>query len=121
MTKTYVPHLALVHYRIEHILSQFNGEISGAPSFASYEYEGGARNGAHSGSTALYQHNGSRYGLALGNGRFMSQENNKMGGLHGTKHKRGDIDRECAFQFSFKPHYYADHREPQSTVSRERA
>ncbi|QRV96350.1 Pumilio-family RNA binding repeat [Ceratobasidium sp. AG-Ba] len=49
-----------------------------------------------SGSTALYQHNGSCYALALGNGRFMSQENNnKMGELHGTKHKHGDINREC--------------------------
>ncbi|KAF8601264.1 hypothetical protein BDV93DRAFT_558566 [Ceratobasidium sp. AG-I] len=66
-----------------------NGEISGAP-YVSYGYEGGA----HSGSTALYQHSSSCYGLALGNDRFMSQENNKMGGLHGTKHKHGDIDRE---------------------------
>ena len=31
----------------------------------------------------------------------MSQENNKMGGLHGTKHKRGRIDGECEFQFCF--------------------
>lgn len=80
----------------ENFVGNINGEMSGAPAFGSYEYEGGARNGVQSGSTALYQHNGSRYGLALGNGRFMSQENsnNKMGGLHGTKHKRGDIDRE---------------------------
>ncbi|QRV73903.1 Pumilio-family RNA binding repeat [Ceratobasidium sp. AG-Ba] len=80
----------------ENFVSNMDGEMNGAPAFGSYEYEGGARNGAQSGSTALYQHNGSRYGLALGNGRFMSQENsnNKMGGLHGTKHKRGDIDRE---------------------------
>ncbi|QRV76152.1 Pumilio-family RNA binding repeat [Ceratobasidium sp. AG-Ba] len=79
----------------ENFVGNINGEIAASPGFGSYEYEGGARNGAQSGSTALYQHNGSRYGLALGNGRFMSQENNnKMGGLHGTKHKRGDIDRE---------------------------
>lgn len=70
------------------------GEIGGSQSFNSFDYDNNARNGAHTGSTALYQHNGSRYGLALGNGRFMSQENNKMGGLHGTKHKRGDMDRE---------------------------
>ena len=105
----------------QHLLLQFsNGEIGGAP-YGSYEYEGGARNGAQSGSTALYQHNGSRYGLALGNGRFMSQENNKMGGLHGTKHKRGDIDRECEFQLCPEPHYRTDHHKLQSTVSQERA
>ncbi|KAG8717108.1 hypothetical protein FRC08_008186 [Ceratobasidium sp. 394] len=78
----------------ENFVGNINGEMAGAPTFAPYDYESGARNGVQSGSTALYQHNGSRYGLALGNGRFMSQENNKMGGLHGTKHKRGDIDRE---------------------------
>lgn len=38
----------------------------------------------------------------------MSQENNKMGGLHGTKHKRGDIDRECEFHPYSEPHYRAD-------------
>ncbi|KAG9123529.1 hypothetical protein FRC07_014822 [Ceratobasidium sp. 392] len=82
----------------ENFVGNMNGEMNGTPAFGSYEYGGGARNGAQSGSTALYQHNGSRYEPALGNGRFMSQENannnNKMGGLHGTKHKRGDIDRE---------------------------
>ncbi|KAG8729717.1 hypothetical protein FRC12_020770, partial [Ceratobasidium sp. 428] len=78
----------------DNFVGNLNGELGGAPTFGSYDYEGGPRNGVQSGSTALYQHNGSRYGLALGNGRFMSQENNKMGGLHGTKHKRGDIDRE---------------------------
>ena len=72
----------------------FGNDIPGSQAYNSYDYDGNARNGAHTGSTALYQHNGSRYGLALGNGRFMSQENNKMGGLHGTKHKRGDMDRE---------------------------
>ncbi|QRW00945.1 Pumilio-family RNA binding repeat [Ceratobasidium sp. AG-Ba] len=71
----------------EYFFGNMNGEMAASPR--------GARNGAQSGSTALYQHNGSRYALALGNGRFMSQENNnKMGELHGTKHKHGDIDRE---------------------------
>ncbi|KAG8741554.1 hypothetical protein FRC10_002731, partial [Ceratobasidium sp. 414] len=78
----------------DNFVGNINGEMTGPPTFTSYDYETGARGGVQSGSTALYQHNGSRYGLALGNGRFMSQENNKMGGLHGTKHKRGDIDRE---------------------------
>ncbi|CAE6518227.1 unnamed protein product [Rhizoctonia solani] len=72
--------------------NNMGGDMGNTQAFNSYDYEGGARNNAPSGSTALYQHNGSRYGLALGNGRFMSQEGNKMGGLHGTKHKRGDMD-----------------------------
>ncbi|CAE7179481.1 unnamed protein product [Rhizoctonia solani] len=76
----------------ENFANNISGDMGGAQNFNSFDYEGGARNNAHSGSTALYQHNGSRYGLALGNGRFMSQENNKLGGLHGTKHKRGDMD-----------------------------
>ncbi|CUA77447.1 Pumilio homology domain family member 4 [Saccharomyces cerevisiae S288c] [Rhizoctonia solani] len=78
----------------ENFSNNISGDMGGAQNYNSFDYEGGPRNNAHSGSTALYQHNGSRYGLALGNGRFMSQENNKMGGLHGTKHKRGDMDRE---------------------------
>ncbi|CAE6520594.1 unnamed protein product [Rhizoctonia solani] len=76
----------------ENFPNNISGDMGGAQNFNSFDYEGGSRTNPHSGSTALYQHNGSRYGLALGNGRFMSQENNKMGGLHGTKHKRGDMD-----------------------------
>lgn len=48
------------------------------------------------GSTALYHHNGSRYGLGL-NGRPNGADS-KMNGLHGPKHKRGDVDRECKSQ-----------------------
>ena len=48
-----------------------------------------------SGSTALYHHNGSRYGLGL-TGRANGATVDKMNGLHGPKHKRGDMDRECA-------------------------
>ncbi|EMD41536.1 hypothetical protein CERSUDRAFT_110088 [Gelatoporia subvermispora B] len=44
------------------------------------------------GSTALYHHHGSRYGLGM-NGR-QNGADSKMNGLHGPKHKRGDIDRE---------------------------
>ena len=44
------------------------------------------------GSTALYHHNGSKYGLSM-NGR--QNGDSKMNGLHGPKHKRGDIDGEC--------------------------
>ena len=49
---------------------------------------------ASTGSTALYHHHGSRYGLGIG-GRVASD--GKMNGLHGPKHRRGDVDRECAF------------------------
>ncbi|KII86320.1 hypothetical protein PLICRDRAFT_164809 [Plicaturopsis crispa FD-325 SS-3] len=45
------------------------------------------------GSTALYHHNGTRYGLGIP-GRVPSSADGKMNGLHGPKHKRGDIDRE---------------------------
>jgi hypothetical protein len=40
----------------------------------------------------LYHHHGSRYGLGIG-GRVASD--GKMNGIHGPKHRRGDVDREC--------------------------
>ncbi|KAF8499091.1 ARM repeat-containing protein [Russula emetica] len=46
---------------------------------------------AGTGSTALYHHHGTRYGLGIG-GRVPSD--GKMNGLHGPKHRRGDVDRE---------------------------
>ncbi|KAH9060790.1 ARM repeat-containing protein [Lactarius vividus] len=46
---------------------------------------------ASTGSTALYHHHGSRYGLGIG-GRVAND--GKMNGLHGPKHRRGDVDRE---------------------------
>lgn len=54
--------------------------------------------GGGTGSTALYHHNGSRYGLGL-NSRPNGVDG-KMNGLHGPKHKRGDIDRECEYSVS---------------------
>ncbi|KAH9836606.1 ARM repeat-containing protein [Rhodofomes roseus] len=54
--------------------------------------ENGRFNSYSTGSTALYHHNGSRYGLGM-NGRANGADS-KMGGLHGPKHKRGDVDRE---------------------------
>ncbi|KAF9456801.1 armadillo-type protein [Collybia nuda] len=47
-----------------------------------------------SGSTALYHHNGTRYGLGMPSRGNSGAADNKMNGLHGPKHKRGDIDRE---------------------------
>jgi hypothetical protein len=46
----------------------------------------------------LYHHNGSRYGLGVG-GRANGADS-KMNGLHGPKHKRGDVDRECEYLIS---------------------
>lgn len=48
--------------------------------------------GNSGGSTALYHHNGTRYGLGI-SGRVGSADT-KMNGLHGPKHKRGDVDRK---------------------------
>ncbi|KAF8060978.1 ARM repeat-containing protein [Lyophyllum atratum] len=66
-----------------------------------YGYEANGRGGATSapangtsGSTALYHHNGSRYGLGLPGRMNPGAADNKMNGLHGPKHKRGDVDRE---------------------------
>ncbi|KAF9263107.1 ARM repeat-containing protein [Marasmius fiardii PR-910] len=63
--------------------------------FNSYGFESNGRGnsgaGNTSGSTALYHHNGSRYGLGLP-GRSPSGVDSKMNGLHGPKHKRGDMD-----------------------------
>ncbi|KAI5115762.1 hypothetical protein M0805_001204 [Coniferiporia weirii] len=63
--------------------------------FSGYGYETNGRlngTGSTGGSTALYHHNGSRYGLSVG--ARLGGPDNKMNGLHGPKHKRGDIDRE---------------------------
>ena len=64
-------------------------------SYNSYGFESNGRNSANSnsGSTALYHHNGSRYGLGT-HGRS-NGPNDKVNSLHGAKHKRGDMDREC--------------------------
>lgn len=48
-----------------------------------------------SGSTALYHHNGLRYGLGNTGRGHANSAKAKMNGLHGPKHKRCDIDREC--------------------------
>ncbi|EKM60704.1 uncharacterized protein PHACADRAFT_246773 [Phanerochaete carnosa HHB-10118-sp] len=62
--------------------------------YSDYDYDSDSRlphaNGG-AGSTALYHHNGTKYGLGI-NGR--QNGDGKMNGLHGPKHKRGDVDRE---------------------------
>ncbi|KAF7340109.1 RNA-binding protein [Mycena venus] len=65
--------------------------------YNSYGFESGGRGGVNStgtGSTALYHHNGSRYGLGLPARTNSGAGDGKMNGLHGPKHKRGDMDRE---------------------------
>ncbi|KAF7310460.1 RNA-binding protein [Mycena chlorophos] len=65
-------------------------------SYGSYGFDSGrtgANPGNTSGSTALYHHNGSRYGLGIPS-RNNAAVDGKMNGLHGPKHKRGDMDRE---------------------------
>lgn len=76
-----------------------NGGIDGR-SYGGYNLGSAARDaigpnapGTTTGSTALYHHNGSRYGLGLPS-RAGGPADNKLNGLHGPKHKRGDIDRE---------------------------
>jgi len=69
--------------------------------YNNYGYEANGRSSTSSaptngtsGSTALYHHNGSRYGLGLPGRTNHATADNKMNGLHGPKHKRGDMDRE---------------------------
>lgn len=69
--------------------------------FNNYEFEPTSRtpSGAGTGgSTALYHHHGSRYGLGMT--QRVSSADSKMNGLHGPKHKRGDMDRECQSGYS---------------------
>ncbi|THG99421.1 hypothetical protein EW026_g2926 [Hermanssonia centrifuga] len=54
-----------------------------------YENERAPQANGPAGSTALYHHNGTKYVLGM-NGR--PNGDGKMNGLHGPKHKRGDID-----------------------------
>lgn len=77
-------------YDVDSIYLNQDGRFNG------YEVESNGRlngSGTTGGSTALYHHHGSRYGLSMG--ARIGGPDNKMNGLHGPKHKRGDIDREC--------------------------
>lgn len=76
--------------------SNLNSGITESNRYHNYSFDQSARLNLSqtpvNGSTALYHHHGSRYGLNLG--RMVGPES-KMNGLHGPKHKRGDVDREC--------------------------
>ncbi|KAF8641150.1 hypothetical protein AX17_000788 [Amanita inopinata Kibby_2008] len=68
--------------------------------FSGYGFDAAGRNnvspnvaGNTTGSTALYHHNGTRYGLGIPIRDGVTTEN-KLNGFHGPKHKRGDMDRE---------------------------
>lgn len=62
--------------------------------YDSYGFEGSRTpsGGSANGSGALYS--GSRYGLGVSGRPSNGVADGKMNGLHGPKHKRGDIDRE---------------------------
>lgn len=79
-----------------------NGSLSNGldgSRLGGYGFDSASRtNGAipsTTGSTALYNYNGSRFGLLGGRPSIGGSVDGKMNGLHGPKHKRGDIDREC--------------------------
>lgn len=64
-----------------------------------YGYDDDSRHSSQlnstTGSTALYHHNGTRYGLSMAARNSASPSGEaKMNGLHGPKHKRGDMERE---------------------------
>ncbi|THH20986.1 hypothetical protein EW146_g472 [Bondarzewia mesenterica] len=88
-------------YGVDSVYGLENGISNGLDNgrYNSYGYDSTRVNGSSpigvnggTGSTALYHHHGSRYGLGM-NGRVSSADG-KMNGLHGPKHKRGDMDRE---------------------------
>ncbi|KDQ54912.1 hypothetical protein JAAARDRAFT_80100 [Jaapia argillacea MUCL 33604] len=85
---------SLDQYGVESVYG-VNSSIDGG-RYSPYDFESNGRIAtplnAGTGSTALYHHHGSRYGLGLP-GRVNGADA-KMNGLHGPKHKRGDIDRE---------------------------
>ena len=55
-------------------------------------------NGATGIASNAYSQNGPQYGLGLP-GRSPSGGDAKLNGLHGAKHKRGEVDRECMFVY----------------------
>uniref|UniRef100_A0A8H7Y5R9 PUM-HD domain-containing protein n=1 Tax=Psilocybe cubensis TaxID=181762 RepID=A0A8H7Y5R9_PSICU len=82
-----------------------NGGVVDNTRFNTYGFESNGRPSANpsnaaplnnpAGPASLYStQQGSRYGLGLPT-RTSSGNDSKMNGLHGPKHKRGDMDREC--------------------------
>ncbi|KAI0325634.1 ARM repeat-containing protein [Cubamyces sp. BRFM 1775] len=79
-------------YGSEGVYGLGGGMDSGRFNSYGFEVNGRAAGVGATGSTALYHHNGAKYGFSM-NGRPNGVDG-KMNGLHGPKHKRGDIDRE---------------------------
>ncbi|KAI0271616.1 armadillo-type protein [Gloeopeniophorella convolvens] len=71
-----------------------NGGVNNALEDGRFNsYSNGTGNGLTStGSMSLYHHHGARYSLGIGS--RVPGGDGKMNGLHGPKHKRGDVDRE---------------------------
>jgi len=84
-----------------------NGAIEGS-HFNNYGFETNGRANAPAsngtspntnGPATMYStQQGARYGLGIPV-RNGAGADSKMNGLHGPKHKRGDMDRECKFSF----------------------
>ncbi|KAI0662389.1 ARM repeat-containing protein [Cubamyces menziesii] len=79
-------------YGSEGVYGLGGGMDNGRFNSYGFEVNGRAAGVGATGSTALYHHNGAKYGFSM-NGRPNGVDG-KMNGLHGPKHKRGDIDRE---------------------------
>lgn len=94
-TRTYASSLNIVFvqpYGGDAAVYGLNNGVGNALDDRRFNSYGNGNGLASTGSTALYHHHGSRYGLGIG-GRVASD--GKMNGLHGPKHRRGDVDREC--------------------------
>jgi hypothetical protein len=76
--------------RVRTINSEFLIQFEVDPS---YSLNNGLGNDRFSNSPSLYG-NGGRFGTGVGS---RSHSADKMNGLQGAKHKRGEMDRECAF------------------------
>ena len=94
-----------------HHPQQYGGDgVYGLPGgieggrYNSYGFEAAGRGAGAvgaTGSTALYHHNGAKYGFNVNGRPNGGGADGKMNGLHGPKHKRGDIDRECTSYLVF--------------------
>ncbi len=87
-------HLASSSFPCSNIVLQSYGTdyLNGGLDGGRYDSYGNGGSSAV-GSSALYH--GGRYGLGVPGRPTNGVADGKMNGLHGPKHKRGDIDREC--------------------------
>lgn len=78
--------------RDDYELDAFSVQNGADNGYVAYGYEG-PRAAMNIGGAGM-GYPGQRYGLGMGNGRGAGPVDGKMNGLHGSKHKRNDIDRE---------------------------